>query len=169
LVNCSLIVVGACTMVGSLLKTRGLAPALSLVSARQRPGLERSLAVHRCLMALFVLGYLVVIAALVLDRSVLGDTSVSIVFLLGAVFVRIGVNLQSRLLHEVQQTLRGVVPICARCKRIRASGGRPDDPAAWKPIEAYISERADVGFTHGYCPSCYADEMAAIGDVPSQG
>lgn len=52
-----------------------------------------------------------------------------------------------RALDEVK-TLRGIIPICAFCKRIR------DDQGYWTQVEAYLSARTEVGFSHGYCPEC---------------
>ena len=45
-------------------------------------------------------------------------------------------------------TLRGLLPICAHCKKIR------DDQGYWNRIEAYISQHTDVSFSHGICPEC---------------
>lgn len=50
-------------------------------------------------------------------------------------------------LSEIRQ-LHGLLPICASCKKIR------DDAGSWTHIEAYISARAEVNFTHGICPEC---------------
>ena len=44
--------------------------------------------------------------------------------------------------------LRGIIPICSGCKRIR------DDQGYWNHIETYISERSGVDFSHGICPEC---------------
>jgi sigma-B regulation protein RsbU (phosphoserine phosphatase) len=44
--------------------------------------------------------------------------------------------------------LRGLLPICAHCKRIR------DDRDYWHDVESYVSDHADVQFTHGICPTC---------------
>ena len=44
--------------------------------------------------------------------------------------------------------LRGLLPICAYCKSIR------NDQNYWQNLENYISEHADVEFSHGICPSC---------------
>jgi DNA-binding response OmpR family regulator len=58
-------------------------------------------------------------------------------------------------LAEVK-TLRGLIPICASCKKIR------DDKGYWNQIEAYISKHTDAVFTHGLCPDCekvYRAEM----------
>lgn len=50
-------------------------------------------------------------------------------------------------LQEVKQ-LSGLLPICCSCKNIR------DDKGYWNEVEKYMSERADVQFTHGICPDC---------------
>ena len=55
-------------------------------------------------------------------------------------------KLQSAL-SEVK-TLRGFLPICASCKKIR------DDKGYWNLIEAYISAHSDARFSHGLCPDC---------------
>ncbi|MCL5021838.1 MAG: response regulator [Nitrospirae bacterium] len=44
--------------------------------------------------------------------------------------------------------LRGLIPICAWCKKIR------DDSGYWKRVETYIRERTGASFTHGICPDC---------------
>ena len=44
--------------------------------------------------------------------------------------------------------LRGLIPICAWCKKLR------DDKGYWNSVEEYISERAPAEFTHGICPEC---------------
>lgn len=46
------------------------------------------------------------------------------------------------------KTLSGLLPTCARCKKIRNSGGQ------WQSMEEYISKRTDAEFTHGLCPEC---------------
>lgn len=46
------------------------------------------------------------------------------------------------------RTLEGLLPICACCKNIRDMDGD------WHRIEAYIAQRTEASFTHGYCPAC---------------
>lgn len=46
------------------------------------------------------------------------------------------------------KTLRGLLPICASCKKIR------DDKGYWQQVEVYIQQHSEAGFTHGICPSC---------------
>jgi HAMP domain-containing protein len=45
-------------------------------------------------------------------------------------------------------TLRGLLPICASCKKIR------DDKGYWNQIETYIMEHTEADFSHGFCPDC---------------
>lgn len=44
--------------------------------------------------------------------------------------------------------LKGMLPICANCKKIRDDGGY------WQQIETYISNNSDTQFSHGICPDC---------------
>jgi DNA-binding NarL/FixJ family response regulator len=46
------------------------------------------------------------------------------------------------------KTLKGLLPICAACKKIR------DDNGYWNQLEAYIETHSDAEFTHGLCPEC---------------
>ncbi|MFC2170610.1 two-component regulator propeller domain-containing protein [Calditrichota bacterium] len=46
------------------------------------------------------------------------------------------------------KTLRGFIPICANCKKIR------DDEGFWQQLEHYISEHSEAEFSHGICPEC---------------
>jgi phosphoserine phosphatase RsbU/P len=44
--------------------------------------------------------------------------------------------------------LKGLLPICSYCKRIRT------DEDYWQQVEDYISSHSDAQFTHGICPDC---------------
>lgn len=50
-------------------------------------------------------------------------------------------------LKEVK-ALRGLIPICASCKKIRNDGG------FWQQLEDYLSEHSGVEFSHGLCQPC---------------
>ena len=59
-------------------------------------------------------------------------------------------KLLTQLEHSAKEikTLRGLLPICAHCKKIR------DDRGSWTEIETYISAKMQAQFTHGICPDC---------------
>ena len=46
------------------------------------------------------------------------------------------------------KVLKGFLPICASCKKIR------DDKGYWNQIESYIREHSEAEFSHGICPEC---------------
>jgi hypothetical protein len=50
---------------------------------------------------------------------------------------------------EELKILRGFLPICASCKKIR------DDKGYWTQMEAYISDHSEAEFSHGICPECF--------------
>lgn len=46
------------------------------------------------------------------------------------------------------KTLRGILPICSSCKKIR------DDRGYWNQLEGYIGAHSQADFSHGICPDC---------------
>jgi AmiR/NasT family two-component response regulator len=50
-------------------------------------------------------------------------------------------------LDEVEQ-LRGLLPVCAWCRRVR------DDDGYWDTLEGYLSKRLSTTYTHGMCREC---------------
>jgi CheY-like chemotaxis protein len=61
---------------------------------------------------------------------------------------------RARLLAQLEtaaaniRRLRGLLPICAWCKKVR------DDEGYWREFGDYLAEHADVLATHGLCPDC---------------
>ncbi len=70
---------------------------------------------------------------------------------------------RERLIQELKsalaevKTLSGLLPICCACKKVR------DDRGYWSQIEAYISQRSDAMFSHGYCPDCIGQLYESAG------
>jgi PAS domain S-box-containing protein len=46
------------------------------------------------------------------------------------------------------KTLRGIVPICMGCKKIR------DDAGYWQQVEVYVRNHSEAEFSHAFCPEC---------------
>lgn len=46
------------------------------------------------------------------------------------------------------RNLRGLLPICASCKKIK------DKIGCWRPVEEYIRENSEADLSHGVCPDC---------------
>jgi PAS domain-containing protein len=70
---------------------------------------------------------------------------------------------RERLIRELQaalahvRTLRGLIPICAWCKKIR------NDHGYWEQLEGYIKKHSEiVDFTHGMCPDCAREQTEAL-------
>ncbi len=61
---------------------------------------------------------------------------------------------QEFLINELQEalenikTLKGLLPICSICKKIR------DDKGYWNILEGYIEKHSEAFFSHGICPEC---------------
>jgi phosphoserine phosphatase RsbU/P len=58
------------------------------------------------------------------------------------------VAVQKRELEKEVQTLKGILPICSFCKKIRNPIGE------WESLESYITRRSEAEFSHGVCPDC---------------
>ncbi len=65
---------------------------------------------------------------------------------------------REKLITELQKAiediniLSGLLPICAKCKKIR------DDKGYWNSLEDYIEKHSDASFSHGLCSGC-SDEL----------
>jgi integral membrane sensor domain MASE1 len=70
-------------------------------------------------------------------------------------------HLMGQLLQALTEikTIRGMIPICAWCKKIRT------DVDSWEQLEYYLSKHLDATFTHGVCPECVAKIRAEEGVV----
>lgn len=51
-------------------------------------------------------------------------------------------------LSEIR-TLRGILPLCAFCKKIR------DDKGYWEQVDVYISKHTEADISHSICPECF--------------
>lgn len=51
------------------------------------------------------------------------------------------------------KSLKGLIPICAYCKKIRNDGDY------WQQLEIYISEHSEAEFSHGICPDCFDNHL----------
>lgn len=67
-----------------------------------------------------------------------------------------------KLISELQEalrqvkTLKGLIPICSFCKKIR------DDRGYWNRLEQYLSTHSEADFTHGICPECYEEQTKKL-------
>jgi CheY-like chemotaxis protein len=57
--------------------------------------------------------------------------------------------------------LRGLIPICMHCHRIRSEGEH------WQGLEAYIEEHSDASFSHSLCEDCLQLHYPEDGDTPA--
>jgi hypothetical protein len=58
--------------------------------------------------------------------------------------------------EEETKILRGFLPICSYCKKIR------DDSGYWERMEVYISAHSQAHFSHGICPECGEEHFPAL-------
>ena len=100
--------------------------------------------------------------------------------LVAAAFVALGFGVQQirvrRLRHRQEElrqvaeeavanvrTLRGLLPMCASCKKIR------DDAGYWNQIEVYLDHHSEVELSHGLCPDCSERTWSELENVAPAG
>ncbi|MBM3995271.1 MAG: hypothetical protein FJ303_14130 [Planctomycetes bacterium] len=72
---------------------------------------------------------------------------------------------KTQLIGELEQavneikTLRGLIPLCAWCRKIR------NDQGLWQRIEDYLRAHTDARVSHGICPECLEKQLATIPDT----
>jgi tetratricopeptide (TPR) repeat protein len=92
-------------------------------------------------------------------RTALGVIAVLILITLTSLYARYRMKHQSEarlrakadellLALDRVQTLKGMLPICAWCKKIR------EDNGYWTKVESYIASHSSAEFTHCICPGC---------------
>jgi PAS domain S-box-containing protein len=54
--------------------------------------------------------------------------------------------------EEIKQ-LRGILPICSFCKKIR------DDKGYWEQVDVYIDKHSQADFSHSICPDCMKEHF----------
>ena len=69
---------------------------------------------------------------------------------------RVQTHIELKRAREEIISLKGLLPICAGCKKIR------DDDGFWLRVEAYLTTHTDVELTHGLCPDCYQESLKKI-------
>ena len=166
--NCGVVLIGAIAILSCIVKSRALKEAIPFVSKASRPRIERHLRQHSALMMFLAIGYVLVIIAFALRLTFVTELFVSMIFLFIAAFILLKVSIETNLLSEMSETLRGLFPICVKCKKIREPNTDAKNRESWSDIEAYISVHSAVEFTHGYCPQCYEDAMKEIEEKESQ-
>ncbi|MBN1524538.1 MAG: hypothetical protein JW904_08650 [Spirochaetales bacterium] len=77
----------------------------------------------------------------IMDLMLMGQT-ITILASLAVMF------LSSRAQSKQVKVLHGLIPICAKCKKIR------DDKGYWSQVETYITRHTEADFSHGICPDC---------------
>jgi hypothetical protein len=54
------------------------------------------------------------------------------------------------------KTLRGLLPLCAWCRKVR------NDDGYWKDLADHVEEHTEAAITHGICPECRASQFPAV-------
>lgn len=159
-IACFVIFLGSLIMLVSIIKFRKNIEAASAIPKRHHKRISLFLALHQALMGFFLCCYVVVLLLFAFKMQVAGQLFVGIVFFLGAIFVLTSISIQYRLLSEVQRTISGLLPICSICRKVRIESS--DGSKSWKSVEAFLSNKSEIDFSHGLCPDCFQNELGTL-------
>jgi hypothetical protein len=81
------------------------------------------------------------------EHLIVGGVTGLLTAVLFAATMRYFRRLEKALQNNIK-TLRGMLPICGSCKKIR------DDRGYWNQLETYVSEHSEAVFTTGLCSDC---------------
>ena len=73
---------------------------------------------------------------------------------LGLIYMNTILGVKNKALSDYLEEikiLRGIIPICAKCKKIR------DGEGFWTQVEKYIEDHSNVQFSHALCEECAND------------
>jgi DNA-binding response OmpR family regulator len=71
---------------------------------------------------------------------------------------RVKTHIELKLAREEIRTLRGILPVCANCKKVR------DHDNAWVPFEIFVKDHTEADISHGMCPHCLKQLYPEIAD-----
>lgn len=157
---CNGLLWGAFSLVSGLALRRGAAPfwqsVFSPASAFFAHGAFHAL---RVLLALLFASSPVAAAL-----QVAGDLEVSffmVALFVGLLIAHLQVRHEELMRAQVEvQTLSGLLPICAWCKKVR------DDDGYWEQVETYFAKHSRLKFTHGVCLDCVEKLKDSDGVAP---
>ena len=73
---------------------------------------------------------------------------IRIAVLAGFAYLVDRILISKRALEKEVRILKGILPICSFCKKIRNQDGN------WEPLEQYLRAHSEAEFSHGMCPEC---------------
>ena len=99
-----------------------------------------------------------------LDLAAEGQSIPAYLLVTAAPMVYRGRELALLILEDIGELveLRRLLPICARCKKVR------DQDEMWHQVDRYLSKNLDLDFTHGLCPDCARELYPQYSDNPNK-
>ncbi len=81
---------------------------------------------------------------------------------LNELLFRMHKSLEKQSLKQMVQLYEDILPICLDCKKIRDDSGTDPGQGQWMPVDQYLTKKAGKSMSHGYCPECGKNFLAAI-------
>jgi hypothetical protein len=149
-----LLIIGVVTIACSaiwLFKVYDLLPLLEEQTAKT---IRFRIKMEHALMFIFIMGYLWAIYEVTHSHQEHFLIMAGGVFFLGSIYVLSSTYIKILMARAALNTIRGLIPICAKCKKVRTGEEAKNHEATWQAIDIYMTSKTGTKFSHGLCPDC---------------
>ncbi len=73
-------------------------------------------------------------------------------------FLRIENCLKNIELQKQVRLYENILPVCCKCNKIRDDTGKMHGDGEWMSLEVYLTKKAKVKVSHGFCKECYQEQ-----------
>ncbi|HCY87330.1 MAG TPA: hypothetical protein DHV36_19510 [Desulfobacteraceae bacterium] len=167
LVSSVIICFGAAVMAVNITRLYGVMQRLKSIPGDLYDSLKVRMITNYTMVVLFFVGYLVVLAALSFGRMAAGNFIVSIIFLFGAVFVLLGINLQNRMIQSIDIMYRDILETNRKLNRqITAQQEIRQDLSKSYDTQTVINKILKMGLSESTVSEIVSDCLDLILTIP---
>jgi len=83
----------------------------------------------------------------------------------GELILKVGNCLSKLELLRKVKLYEDILPVCCKCKKIRDDTGCSHGEGEWMAMETYLTNKAKIGVSHGYCNECHEEMIKELHDL----
>ena len=157
-----LLLAGAILIILSFVWLLGIYELLPLLEDKYKKKIGILVKIQHIFMAMFVFGYTRTAFEISHGHSEHKEIAIGLIFFFGGLYVLNSTYLKMILVKATASVIRGLIPICAKCKKIRSGEDSESHEAKWQAIEIYLGGTKGLKFSHGLCPDCIKEFEAEL-------
>ena len=135
---------------------------LPLIEVKASKQLRRLVKVQHALLPVFISGYIMAAFEIFNDHTPHLKSIIGLILFFGGVYVLISTYIKMFMARSAVMVIGSMIPICAKCKKIRTGEDSAGHEAVWQAMEIYMGATRGLKFSHGLCPECLAEYEADL-------